>query len=248
MKNLLFYTFPVFCFLLLTGCGEASPESAISRAAVLAQKGEWKKAAKIADRTARKHPELAAAHILRAVTHEQCGNRDIALDAAGRAAKLEPDNFIAQYTLGRMYAQDPARSSEAQRVLTRSLGLRRSNDAGRILLCNVVMDANLPNALSYLGMISRIPGMTESAEYWNQRAVCYVRRGDLTNAEKSFLRAIRCDEKNPEIIINVARFYDGCMRHRRNAVKLYRSYLALTDADPAGRAEAGARLAVLDPR
>ena len=138
--------------------------------------------------------------------------------------------------------------SSSMQVLTKALSLRRSSDACRILLCNVVMDANFPNTLSYLGMISSIPGMTSSAEYWNQRAVCYVRRGDFANAEKSFIRAIRCSEKKPEIIINVARFYDGCMRHRKNAAKLYRSYLALADADPAGKAEAGARLSVLESK
>ena len=240
-----FSTGLIFGQLMLAGCGDASPEEAMNRAVVHAGKNEWEKAAEIADRTAVRHPDLVTAHILRAVTAERCGDRDSALDSARRAVELDPENFEAQYTLGRLYSEDTARSSEAEQALLKAWKMRRDDIRVKILLCNVAMGANFPRASGYLGMLSGVPEMANRAVLYNQLAVTYVRRGDYKTASSYFSKAFRAGKKDPEILINIARFYDGCMRKRSLAVKLYREYLKVAGDDAAGRVEAAARISRL---
>ena len=250
MKNIVFESAAAVIVLvfagMLAGCGDGTPEQAMARAVAFAGQGRWDKASKIAARTARKHPDLAAAQVLRAVTAERCGDRNGALDAARRAAELAPESFEAQYTLGRLYAADTARASEAEQVLLRAWKMRRDDVRVKILLCNVAMAMNSPRAIGYLSMISRLPELKDSAELKNQFAVSYVRKGDLASAQRYFAAAFREGRSNPEIILNVARFYDGCLHSGKVAVRLYREYLRTTGIDDSGKVEAAARLSRLE--
>ncbi len=245
MKKCFVYCIIALAASILAGCGDATPEEAMNRAIVHAGKGEWEKAAKIADKTAAKYPGLAAAHVLRAAVYERCGKRDAALDSARRAVETDPESFEAQYTLGRLYAEDTARSSEAEQALLKAWKMRRDDTGVKILLCNVAMGANFPRASGYLGMLSGVPEMANRAVLYNQLAVTYVRRGDYKTASSYFSKAFRAGKKDPEILINIARFYDGCMRKRSLAVKLYREYLKVAGDDAAGRVEAAARISRL---
>ncbi|MBQ7207411.1 MAG: hypothetical protein IJS01_06390 [Lentisphaeria bacterium] len=232
--------------MISSGCGDGTPEQAMTRAAAFAERGQWKEASQIAERTARKHPELVAAHVLRAMTAERCGDRGAALDAARRAVELDPESFEARYTLGRLYAADTARASEAEQVLLKAWKIRRDDLRVKILLCNVAMAMNSPRALGYLRMISGVPEVKDSAALKNQFAVSFVRKGDMTSAQRYFAAAFRVGKNDPEIVLNVARFYDGCLRNSQVASRLYREYLRVAGNDAAGRVEAAARLSRLD--
>jgi tetratricopeptide (TPR) repeat protein len=230
----------------LAGCGDGTPEQAMARAVAFAGQGRWDKASQIAERTARRYPDMVASQILRAVTAERCGDRNTALDAARRAVELDPESFEARYTLGRLYAADTARASEAEQVLIKAWKMRRDDVRVKILLCNVAMAMNSPRAIGYLSMISRLPELKDSAELKNQFAVSYVRKGDITSAQRYFAAAFRAGRSNPEIILNVARFYDGCLRNGKVAARLYGEYLRTAGIDDSGKVEAAARLSHLE--
>ena len=149
--------------ILLSGCGDGTPEQAMNKAVSFARNNEWGKAAKIADRLAKQNPSLAEAHVLRAVTSERSGDRQTALDAARRAVEINPDNFVTLYTLARLYAADPARSSEANARLMKAWLKRKDDIRVKILLCNVAMESNSPRAQLYLHNLARIPKFSNSA-------------------------------------------------------------------------------------
>jgi tetratricopeptide (TPR) repeat protein len=235
---------------LLTGCGDGTPEQAMSKAVAFARNNEWGKAAKIADRLAKNNPSMAEAHVLRAVTSERSGDRQTALDAARRAAEIDPDNFVTLYTLARLYATDPARSSEAHARLLKAWTKRLSDTRVKILLCNVAMESNSPRTLQYLNNLSKIPQLTKSGILYNQYGVTYDRARNYVRAYNSFLKARQLDKNNPAILLNSARFYDKCYtnkilsRHIRKSdvIRLYQAYLNNAGKDAAGRVEAGARI------
>lgn len=236
--------------LFLTGCGDGSPEQAMNRAVALANKGDWEKADKVAERVARKNPQLAAAQILRAVTAERCGDRETALDSARRAVALDPANFAAQYTLGRLYAADTARSSEAEQALLRAMKMQPDDLHVKILLCNVAMGANSPRASVYMTFLTALPEFSKSAELKNQLAVNSVRRGSkkYREAQRHFLAALRMPFTPPEVILNVARFYDGCMKDKQKALLAYQDYLKKAGENASGKVEAAARISRLSSR
>ena len=235
---------------LLAGCGDGTPEQAMSKAVAFARNNEWGKAAKIADRLAKKNPSMAEAHVLRAVTSERSGDRQTALDAARRAVEIDPDNFVTLYTLARLYAADPARSSEAHARLMKAWAKRPADVQVKILLCNVAMESNSPRTLQYLNNLARIPQLAKSGVLHNQYGVTYDRTQNYVRAYNSFLKARQLDKNDPAILLNSARFYDKCYtnkiltRHIRkpDVIRLYQNYLNNAGKDASGRVEAGARI------
>ena len=248
-KNILFSAF-ILLTGLLAGCGDGSPEQAMNKAVAFARNGEWGKAAKIADRLARRNPNLAAAHVLRAVTSERSGDRQSALDAARRAVEADPDDFVTQYTLARLYAAEPARSSEAEKALFRAWAKRVKDVRVKILLCNVAMESNSPRSFQYLRNLERVPEYAHSAQLHNQFAVNYVRNRRYREAYNSFKKAMYWGKNDPAILLNAARFYDDCYHNRRlsryigkkDVAALYKSYLDHAGEDASGKVEAAARL------
>ena len=240
----------VLAGVMLSGCGDTSPEAAMNKAVAFARSDEWAKAAKIANRLAKQNPALAEAHVLRAVTAERCGDRQTALDAARRAVEIDPDNFITLYTLARLYAADPARSSESYARLMKAWTKRLSDVQVKILLCNVTMESNSPAARQHLNNLSRIPKFANSAELHNQYGVLHARQKRYANAYNAFLRARNKAPQNPDVLLNSARFYDSCYQNKKLAayikkadvIRLYQRYLDCAGKDAAGKVEAAARI------
>ena len=94
-------------------------------------------------------------------------------------------------------------------------------------------------------MLSRVPEMKDSASLKNQYAVYYVRQGKYNNAARCFNEAFRAGRNMPGIILNVARFYDGCLKNKKLAARLYQEYLKVAGDHADGRVEAAARLSRL---
>lgn len=244
--------FAVFTLLalLLSGCGDGSPEQAMNKAIAFARNNEWDKAAKIADRLAKQNPSLAEVHVLRAVTSERTGDRQTALDAARRAVEINPDNFVTLYTLARLYAADPARSSEANARLMKAWLKRKDDVQVKILLCNVAMDSNSPRAQLYLNNLARVPKYSNAAVLYNQYGVLHARKKNYKNALRYFHLARQKGKNDPDILLNSARFHDSCyvrkqlpaLIRKADVIRLYQRYLDSAGKDASGKVEAGARI------
>jgi tetratricopeptide (TPR) repeat protein len=235
---------------LLSGCGDGTPEQAMNKAVAFARNNEWGKAAKIADRLAKQNPSLAEAHVLRAVTSERSGDRQTALDAARRAVEIDPDNFVTLYTLARLYAADPARSSEANARLMKAWLKRKDDVQIKVLLCNVAMESGSPKAQFYLNNLAKIPKFSNSAVLYNQYGVLHARRKNYRHALLYFQAARKKEKNNPDILFNSARFHDSCYVKKQlsshikktDVIRLYQRYLDSAGKDASGKVEAAARI------
>ncbi len=235
---------------LLSGCGDGTPEQAMNKAVAFARNNEWGKAAKIADRLAKQNPSLAEVHVLRAVTSERSGDRQTALDAARRAVEIDPDNFVTLYTLARLYAADPARSSEANARLMKAWLKRKDDVQIKVLLCNVAMESGSPKAQFYLNNLAKIPKFSNSAVLYNQYGVLHARRKNYRHALLYFQAARKKEKNNPDILLNSARFHDSCYVKKQlsshikktDVIRLYQRYLDSAGKDASGKVEAAARI------
>ena len=70
---------------LAVGCGPDTVDECLNAGAGYGARGEWKKALKMAERAESLSENSVPALLLRAIAHEQLGERDLALDAARQA-------------------------------------------------------------------------------------------------------------------------------------------------------------------
>ena len=186
---------------------------------------------KLADKGTKLAPDNIDAWLLKAAAAHRCRQPEAAFEAASRAVGIDPRNFTAQYTLGRVCLDDPKRTSEAFRALRLALRLRRGDRDTLVALCNLATESDSPNAVIFLKMLEQDPEYAESPVLHNQLGIMYLRRKDYANAKAAFVRAWKLDKNDPEITYNTARFFDQYTPSSRVAVRLYGDYLRLTAGD-----------------
>ncbi len=233
---------------LLTGCGPSTAEECLKAGAERGANGNWKATLRLANRASSLEPENVSALILRAVAHDALGDRDPALDAARQAAARNPENFAAQYTLGRLYAQDPARYSDALQALTRAATLSRFKDRNTlVLLADTLVAQGSPSAVTWLEMLRRAdPTINSDPAFHNLLGIAQARGRNADAARQSFTQAYQLDRKNPMVVYNIGTFFDRYASNRRSATQFYQAFLnqVKDDAEYATlAAEVTARLA-----
>ncbi len=248
-RNLIFCGAACSALLLFAaGCGPSTAEECLKNGADRGVNGDWKGALKMADRAAELSPDNVSALVLRAVACDALGERDRALDAARQAAVRNPESFAAQYTLGRLYAADPARYTDALPALTRAASLRGFKDRGTlVMLANTLVAQRSPSAMSWLNTLVRVaPELESEAAYHNLLGIAqaHARRPDA--ARQAFTRAYQQDRNNPTIVYNIGTFFDRYASNPRAAASFYRKFLELAGEDAAfaaRKSEVTARLA-----
>ena len=225
MKKILLFT--LLCASVITvlcGCGRATPEENLVSAIRAAETGDWKKARKFADRAAAGAPDHVGALVMRAIACEKSGDFDQALDSARRAANLDPGNFSALYTLGRLYSLDPLRYADAVNTLVSALKIKPDSADAKILICNVLSKMSSPAALRYLVQLQKDKRFANDPGLHSQLGVIYARSGKLSPALQSLLKAYKADRDNLDVIFNAARFCEFYVKNRRVARQLYASF------------------------
>jgi len=243
--------FPLIALLVLAaGCAPSTPDECLTRGSFRLREGKIAAAHKLALRAEKLAPENPNVLIFKAIVCERAGERDPALDAALRAVSANPENFIARYTLGRLYAQDPARATEALRELRQALRLKPGDTDTLIQLCNVSMTVNPSYARAFLQLLAATPAGSTSPAVQNQLGILCCRRRDYTGAKQAFLQAGRNGSREPVVMLNLARFFDYHTDASKAAVKFYREFIRLStgrdDLRPL-RESASARLAAIAP-
>ena len=112
------------------------------------------------------------------------------------------------------------------------------------------MAVNPAYALAFLQMLAATPVGADSPAVYNQIGILYCRRNNFDAAKKAFLRAARNANREPVVILNVARFFDYHTSAARTAAKLYREFIRLSNgrnelAELRGSAQA--RLRAIEP-
>lgn len=241
------FAVPVLClvFLLPAGCGSNTADGCLARASERASGGDWNGALKLARRAVELEPDNVPALIFRAVACERCGERDLALDSALQAVKINPESFAAQYTLGRLYSADPARYADAMNALEQALRLKPDDTNALILLCNVSVAMHSRQAVNHLLALKRRPEFAKNPALDNQLGIALVRAGNFNAAKQAFMDACRNSKNNPDMVYNMGAFLDRYTTSKANARGFYKFFLKLTGGKPeyaAARARVEARL------
>ncbi|MBO5991695.1 MAG: hypothetical protein J6R00_08605 [Lentisphaeria bacterium] len=174
---------------------------------------------------------------MRAIACEKSGDFDQALDSARRAANLDPENFAALYTLGRLYSLDPLRSAEAVNTLVAALKLKPESTDAKIRICNVLSKMSSAAALRYLLVLQKDERFANDPGLHSQLGVIYARSGKYHPALKAFLAAYKVDRDNIDVIFNAARFCEFYIKNRRVARQLYASFESKASGKEAYTAE-----------
>ncbi len=230
--------------ILLPGCRK-TPEQQLARALELARSGEWEKAEKISEHLVSKDPENFRFLLLRSVCCEKCGLHDPAVDCARRAVEKFPGSFTAQYTLGRLYARDPARQGEAMISLQKALALKPGDRNTMVLLCNVCSALKAPHTARTLAALLKAhrSEFLNTPELYYQLALAYLQRGDQRNAMNMLKYVAAAGAGNPALLLNTARCYDS-ENKKQEARNCYNEFLRrYSEKSPVMAREVQTRLA-----
>ena len=243
------WLFAAAAALLTAGCGpdpEVKAEN-LNNAVESGKAGNWQDCEKYSLAVLEDDPAEPNALLLRAIASEQLGKLDIARESARRAAENAPKSFAAQYTYGRLLSMRPDSTENAIRVLKRALELRPDDNNTLMLLGLCCSKINSDEAIRYF-LALPIEVRKDPAVQTHMAIYYLLRKNTQSNAHKlvetALGNAYRIDPKNPEVVLNIARYLDH-YRKSRYAINYYRDYLKMTEGDPAQnttRAQVKARI------
>ena len=215
----------LFIIIMLASCGNGTPEENLVSAIRAAETGNWKDAGKFADRAVAGAPDHVGALIMRAIACEANEKYDQAIDSARRAANLDPSSFVALYTLGRLYSSDPLRNAEAINTLNSALRIRPDSAETRILICNIFNRMSAVEGRIYLMQLSKNDAYKKDPALWSQLGVIYTRTNKQNLAYNAFVQAYKIDNKNPDVVFNIARFMSRFNTHKNFSKQLYAHFI-----------------------
>ena len=252
--------------LLTGGCGADSEKNT----ALLEQsydsgvQGKWQQSEDSAMDVLKNNPDDLNALMLRAIASWHLKKRDVALASARQAAEIAPESYQAQYLYGWMLAQRNDSAKNAIQVLRKALELRPNDRNTLLLLLQCCQRINSDDTLIYL---RKLPEADRSKpEIQTIRAIYYLDRRDnrtanIRQAQDSLVKAYKYNktsrdpklrgENTPDVVLNMALFFDHYKRDRKQALSLYRHYLKITHGNPElnpTRAQVQSRIGKLQSR
>jgi Flp pilus assembly protein TadD len=163
-----------------------------------------------------------------ALALEQCGQPDNAIDEIRKAVELDPKNFMAQYTKGRiLFERD--RIGDCIAPLKEASKLKP--DSGNVILLLARSSEKLgryKEAMGYYATLARIPAYKDRPEPYNELAVMYVKQKDNVKASAFFNEAYKKAPTNHIVVLNIGIFCDVYLNNPAYAIKHYNKYQELT--------------------
>ena len=227
-------------FIFIGGCSRLSSKSTaelLGEGLKLATAGKWEKAHKYAKAAVRREPNSQYTQLFFAFTSEHNQNKAQALTAAENAVEFAPNNFIAQYTLGRLY-NEQNKVQDAVKPLLEAYKLNPSDPYNILLMAEVYRKMNVSkDAIDYYNQLIRnhpsfMADKENAAWVWNQLAVIYAESNNIRYAASCLKQAYTLAPENPQVLLNFAIFLDRIKRGDR-AVAYYQKYLELTTKNQA---------------
>jgi tetratricopeptide (TPR) repeat protein len=220
--------------VLLAGCGgqPLSTQALLNKALVDASKGEWEDALEYLEIVTEREPRNAAALVFKALAYEGCGKNDLALNSARIAVKIAPNDFQAQYTLGRLYSKDQQKMQDAITPLLRALQIKPDNSDTLLLLGRCSTTLKLDSAIRYYRQLIKNEKFKKCADLWNEMGIYYAERKKSRQAATCLVKAYKLAPSKPLIVLNFATFMDQYVGESKRALKFYKKYLKITVQSP----------------
>lgn len=224
---------------LLSGCGgpPLSTHALLNQALSDAARGDWRDALESLETVIEREPRNISALIFMAIAYESCGKNDLSLNAARLAVKNAPDNFQAQYTLGRLYSKDQQKMQDAITPLLRALQIKPDDSKTLLLLgrCSTIL--KLDSAIKYYKQLLKNKNFKKNAELWNEMGIYYAERQEIRRAATCFVKAYKFDSSKPLIVLNLATFMDQYVGESERALSFYKKYLKITVPSPSSETQ-----------
>ena len=230
----------VLAVTAFSGCGKKSVGDCVKQGTTAADAGDWDSALKFASKGVDNSPESIDALLLKAVAAKRCRKHDVAYEAASKAVKLAPDSFSAQYTLGCVCMDVPARKAEAKQAFLAAHKLNQKDRDTLIAICNLKAESGDKDLLTYITRLEKCSSAAEKSSevFRNQKGVALLLASpnNLKRAQSEFDAAQMSDAgwNDPNIVYNVACAYDEKRLYgeRRDLVReRYERYMELTEKD-----------------
>ena len=236
MKHFFCALLGVSLLSLIAGCGNNNPFKTAEKAA---DAGNWKMAMASAEQAVKNHPQDVKGLLLLAVAADKCNQREIALNAALRAVKINEKDFAAQYTLGRLCVAGETERVEGLKHLIAAHELNPNAVEPLILICNTMQKMNHQQTASFLLKLQNFEGYNANADLCNNLAIAYMKKGQTAGAKFIFMKAYNLDPNNPDILLNMARFFETTKWWRLSG-NYYRFFLQKAANRPEYRDEVSA--------
>ena len=214
--------------IFVVSCGKGqfvSNDELLSGAISLASEGKWVEARELASRAVIQNGNDANARVMLALSLEQAGQEGLAIEEIVQAVTLDPDNFMAQYTKGRLLFKR-GRYEDCPVPFKKALELKPGSVEALMLLArtNAFLDVH-PEAVANFAALAKHESYRERPEAYNELGVLFVRQKDFGRALKFFDLALERDSKSLPATLNKAILWDTIFQESGN--------------DPARRRQAG---------
>lgn len=239
MKMIKHVTFALFAgVILLCGCSRQE-EQPMNKALKEAMDGRWEKADKPSAEALKKTPDNVNALVLRAVVCERLGRMDEAMENARKAFDISSSSFAAAYTLGRFYAKDRRRRTEAVDLLIKANRLRPDHGSPLIILANLHTPGRKG---SYLAALLSLPEYANSPEVRFESLMDRVYNNDRRGVEGAYIKLFEENPDNPDLASAIGGYFHYYRRYDL-ARRAYRRYLSFP-----GERRKAARSALIQKR
>jgi len=173
-----------------------------------ATRGEWEKAKELAEKAIAQNPNDPNARTLLALALEQEGNLKKAISEAEAAVDADGDNFMAQYTLGRLrfkakdYGNCPAPLKKAKLLKP------KAPEVTLLLAKTYAMLDIDKEAIKSYAQLAATEKYASRPEAYNELGVLFFKRKDYPRAKKFFQKALEQDPDNSVVNQNMAIFWE----------------------------------------
>jgi len=215
--------------LALSGCSGEKVETSVllSKSADLGANRDWAGAKKAAKQAVKQSPNDPNALTLLAISLENSGDVDAAVDEINKAAKAGDQSFHANYTKGRLLFQQ-GKYEQSIAPLKQARALKPESIEALTLLAQAASRQNLSDAAGYWRDLAQTDRFKSRPEPWNEIGVILAKQNDFKRAIKFFVRAESLAPDSPQVAINMAITNDYGLKQPAEAISYYRKYVNLT--------------------
>lgn len=235
-------------FIFVCGCGRIETKDLVEEARALANEGgktNWQKACKNLEICIKEGLTDTNTVLFYIVALYKNGDTEQAMKTAEESLKSNPENFLANYLLGKMYYQnrDPHR---AFGYLRKSQLLRPGHVDSLALMSNCAVSLRLPVAKSVLQQLTGANEFRSSYLVANALGISYVQSAEYLKAISSFSKALKLSGNHPLIVLNLAVLSDRYLKNPKIARDHYNRFMtAAKDKYPEKRKKVKQRLSKL---
>lgn len=223
--------------VFLSACGERTKltneqllQSAISAAS--GPKADWQKARTLAAKAVKQNQNDARAHVMLALSLEQCGQINSAIDEIRKAVAIDPKNFLALFTSGRMLFEND-RIGDCIAPLKDAYKIHPDNENVLVLLArSAAALGRFKESSAYYATLARLPMYKDKPEPLNEIGVLYVSQKDYQKALAFFSEAFKKAPNSHIVALNIGILYDVHLKNPENAIKFYNKYQEITLRNP----------------